>query len=310
MDSTIAMARTNILLCRCRFISFFRACLFLWVAMSSEVRLNFGRLIVRDNVYDLYWQVPGYGVSVAGVTLPVLYEAVATLVDAYVGYLGLAKQMDEYISYVDNGWCIAECRSGAWIVQQTCEKAREACELWQNGFSRFVTRDELVERKARYEETAQKTLLDINTIQGAAPPPKLQVYSLPSRSKPPVWVLFKAIGRFNRARARLLKKTPTAWVEQQSQEALIPHNFQLYISEPGEYKMRVEHLTTGEVAEATFIAESPAPPAPPQAPPPPTWPPPPQIPPHTQLAIYIVSSFAPAVLSIATAVVSEFKKPR
>jgi hypothetical protein len=273
--------------------------------VSREVSLNFGRLVVRpvDNltVYDLYWQVPGYGVSVAGVTLPVLYEAVETIVDAYVGYLGLAKQMDEYISYVDKGWCIAECRSGAWIVQQTCEKAREACELWQNGFSRFVTRDELVSRKARYEETAQKTLLDINTIQGAAPPPKLQVYSLPSRAKPPVWVLFKAIGRFNRARARLLKKTPTAWVEEQSQEALIPHSFQVYISEPGEYRMRVEHLTTGEVAEATFIAESPAPQAP-------TGPSPPPLPPHIQLALYTVASLIPVALSVATAVVSETKK--
>jgi len=269
-----------------------------------EVRLNFGKLIVRDNVYDLYWQVQGYGVSVAGVALLVLYEAVETVVDAYVAYLGLAKQMDEYISYVDKGWCIAECRSGAWIVQQTCEKAREACELWQNGFSRFVTRDELVARKARYEETAQKIMLDINTIQGAAPPPKLQVYALPSRAKPPVWVLFKAIGRFNRARARLLRRTPTAWVEQQSQEALIPHSFQVYISEPGEYKMRVEHLTTGEVAEATFVAESPQPPAPPGQP----SPPPPPLTPDTQLALYTAISFIPAVLSIATAVASEFKK--
>jgi hypothetical protein len=159
--------------------------------MSEEVvlSLNYGTLTKfrvspeAPESYKLHYAVPppgGGGIDYAG-----SLTAVQSVVEQF--FPGKIKDLEQLVAGIQHdidwlrqGYCIAVCKSGTGIRDYTCEGARERCELWQGGFVRFVTLEELQNNLAVTQDMLSKVSADYEVLkaffaQFPPPPTKVEV---------------------------------------------------------------------------------------------------------------------------------------
>jgi hypothetical protein len=143
--------------------------------MSEVVlTLNYGTLTKfrvspeAPESYALHYSIPppgGRGIDCAG-----SLRAVQSVVEQF--FPGKIKDLEQLvrgvqydIDWLRQGYCIAICKSGTGIYDYTCERARERCELWQGGFVRFVTLEELQYNLAVTQDVLSKVSADYEALK-------------------------------------------------------------------------------------------------------------------------------------------------
>jgi len=124
-----------------------------------EVRLNYGRLVLRDSYCDISYSAPGYGVDLVNVHRSYLRDIagqIESVARSNISYL------DRYISFIDAGYSVCKCVEAEFMVQPTPEQCIEACETFQGGYVKHYTREDIESMKERY----LKMLDDAETIKG------------------------------------------------------------------------------------------------------------------------------------------------
>jgi hypothetical protein len=292
--------------------------------MSEVVlTLNYGTLTKfrvspeAPESYALHYSVPppgGGGIDYAG-----SLRAVQSVVEQFFpGKIKDLEQLVEGVQYdidwLRQGYCIAICKSGTGIRDYTCEGARERCELWQGGFVRFVTLEELQNNLAVTQDVLSKVSADYDALKAffAQNIPKLTVtvdrteaYVLEE-----VWVSIGGLPQM----VQLSIYVDGSLLEKRRVSA--PATL-LYIPRlPGKYRFSAYGETTGETAEAylNVLPTAPTPPAPPPTPPtPPPTPPTPPAPtptptPPTEVKPVPAWALVGLGLAVATVIIASRKR--
>jgi hypothetical protein len=258
--------------------------------MSEVVlSLNYGTLTKfrvspeAPESYKLHYMVPppgGGGIDYAG-SLTTIQYLVEQFFPAKIKDLEqLIAGIQHDIDWLRQGYCIAVCKSGTGLYDYTCEGARERCELWQGGFVRFVTLDELQNNLVVTQDVLSKVSADYEALKAffAQNIPKLTVTVDRAEAYvfEEVWVSIGGLPQM----VQLSIYVDGSLLEKRRVSA--PSSFLYIPRQPGKYRFSAYGETTGETAE-TYLnvlpTPAPTPPAPPPTPPPPAPPAPPPTPP-------------------------------
>ncbi|MEM3580842.1 MAG: carboxypeptidase regulatory-like domain-containing protein [Candidatus Bathyarchaeia archaeon] len=111
------------------------------VSVSSDRILCYGYIAKLSNgAYFITYTIPGYGcdlIVLDRTQLSKIASDIASQADStYNFYM-------EKINYIQQGYCVAKCQNTDFMVQDTCDKAMLACELYQGGFIKYWTVDEI-----------------------------------------------------------------------------------------------------------------------------------------------------------------------
>ncbi len=108
-------------------------------------KLNYGIIEYDDSGYFiLKYNAPGIGVDLSGLTNidAINYaEKIKDIANENINYL------NKYQNYIRQGGCVGECVNSKFFAQDTCEKVKEGCELFQGGFKHFWTIEQIEELK-------------------------------------------------------------------------------------------------------------------------------------------------------------------
>ena len=135
--------------------------------------LNYGRIEYNDDgTYNLVYNAPGVGCNLTRESVDGILSMADRIADTARSNINYLQQ---YIDYINNGYCVVECVESTFMVQDTCEKAIEACKLFQGGYTGHIwTVDEIESLKEPYYKMAE----DYDTIRnfveetyGSIPPP-------------------------------------------------------------------------------------------------------------------------------------------
>jgi hypothetical protein len=275
--------------------------------LLKELSLNYGyaRLHV-DGRYDIVYSVPGYGVNLTSVRVDDpeygLNAVASKLRSVADSFFKNASSYRDYASKIREGWCLAECASGAWLIYpppDACDKARSACEAFQGGFKRFIYVDELEELARMSEEYGGKIMADADTLDRAEPPSPLPGSLMP-------WDVLMCTATLSRGRAECgilgYKSTNTpalTWLVDSAQFARHPLHEPITDFQPYErmYLSDEDMATLMDMSNRClekYAEYVPTPPTPAPTPPPPTGPtppaptlPPPTAPPQTPLTLVL-----------------------
>ena len=163
-----------------------------------RVELNYGYVVVYANGYfDIHYNVPGYGADLEKVRVDDpnygLLALASRIEDQAGNHEGTGKWYEELARRVrEEGWCVAQCATKTWLYYpppNACERAREACELWQGGFVRFISADELEDLASKRYELARRMREDAATLRAlyeeAPKPPPYTPPPAPPPTPPP-----------------------------------------------------------------------------------------------------------------------------
>ncbi len=110
-------------------------------------KLNYGYIeLYSSGYYHLVYSGVGYGCNLTSTKSGILEIAdrIKAVANSNIEYLTKLQ------NYIKSGKCVGECKNSKFIVQDTCDRVRDACEKFQGGFIHFWTVDELESLKKPY----------------------------------------------------------------------------------------------------------------------------------------------------------------
>lgn len=114
-----------------------------------ETKLNFGSIVEENKRIKFTYNANGFSANVVYNYLMAdsvikLAKTLDEIADRNIAYL------DKYIGYIKSGKFVAKAKSGAYMVFDTEEMAKQACIDYQDGFDTMMTIDDFTGMKQPY----------------------------------------------------------------------------------------------------------------------------------------------------------------
>lgn len=125
----------------------------------ADLILKYGSVVETNTAVKFNYSAPGIAANVlfAKSTAEAGIRKQATMIEAVaernIDYIG------GYISFIEEGKHVAQAKNAVFMVADTAEGVKQACEDWQGGFVKLYTLEDLSDMQAPYQGMLNDALL-------------------------------------------------------------------------------------------------------------------------------------------------------